>query len=499
MTHLTTLLHTTAITGYASRPLDPVVEMFSVDTITKRSRDSAAMLPYWDKTDTVIGGIDALRLAGTTYLPKFPDETDREYQYRLQCTKVTNVYNDIVEGLTSKPFEYPVQVIDAPEQITEFSWDVDGSGNNLTSFAATTFFNGINSAIDWIMVDFDKKNPAVRSIADAKREKVRPYWSHVIGRNVLDVRSKMIGGSEVLTFIRIFEPGSPDRVREYKRTDAGVTWTLYEKTETTGPDGKTQYARIDGGTLGIDVIPLIPFITGRRDGRNWTFKPALKDAVDLQIELYQQESGLKFIKTMSAYPMLAANGINPPVGQDGKPDKRVQIGPARMLWSSMDASGKVGSFEWVEPSSENLKFLADDVASTIQQLRELGRQPLTAQSGNITVITAAVAAGKAKSAVKAWAYGLKDALENALNLTARWMNVPYESVVHVFVDFDDWMEADDLSSLDADRDRGDISQETLWEEKKRRGVYSSDFTAERERERLLGELPRGNTPPDMTT
>ena len=123
----------------------------------------------------------------------------------------------------------------------------------------------------------------------------------------------------------------------------------------------------------------------------------------------------------------------------------------------------------------------------------MGRQPLTASSSNITVITAAVAAGKAKSAVKAWAYTLKDALENALKMTALWMALNYDPTVHVFAEFDDWMEGEDLKSLDTARASGDISHETYCEELQRRGVLSSNFTIERERLRLLNDVP-GNGP-----
>lgn len=485
------------------------------DPMLKRSADSEAMVPYWDKVDAILDGIEALRAGEALYMPRFTDETDPEYKFRLKCTKVTNVYRDIVEGLASKPFEQSVQFVDdqsdkqagtTPQQVLDFSYDVDGSGNNLTVFAANTFFNGINSAIDWIMVDYDKPDPNVRTLADAQRAGLRPYWSHILGRNILDVRSAMIGGEEVLTYVKIFEPGSPDRVREIERSNEGVvTWRLYERTDKMRPMGgitgaaDTYFAQIDSGTISIGQIPLVPFVTGRRDGRSWKFFPAMQDAADLQIELYQQESAHKFIKTMAAYPMLAANGITPPRGQDGKPDyKAVKVGPTRVLWGSTDTeTGRAGTWQWIQPDANILRYLSDDITATIQNLRELGRQPLTASSSNITVITAAVAAGKAKSAVKAWAYQLKDALENALVLTAKFMGVTYDPSIHVFTDFDDWMEGEDIDAILNMNERGKLSDETTYEELTRRGVLSTNFTVKRERARLLEQLP-GDDGPDVT-
>lgn len=475
------------------------------DPMTRRSADSEAMLPYWDKVDAINEGIEGLRKAGETYLPKFTGEQGEEYIFRLKMTKVTGIYQDIVEGLSSKPFEQPVTFPNdqsdktsgmVPPEILDFSYDVDGSGNNLTVFAAQTFYNGINNALDWIMVDYPPRPANVVSVADQRAAGLRPYWMHVLARNILDVKSMMIGGKEVLTYVKIFEPGSPDRVREFTRSAAGdVTWKLYERTkQAIHREGEqdTFFAEINNGVISIGVIPLVPFITSRRDGRSWKFLPVMKNAADLQIELYQQESALKFLKVMTAYPMLGANGMTPPKGQDGKSITTIAIGPTRVLWGSPSPDGRIGNWSWIEPSSENLKFLAADIEHTIQQLRELGRQPLTASTSNITVITAAVAAGKAKSAVKAWALLLKDAIENALKLTAKWMAVEYDPTVDVFVDFDDWMDGADLETLDKARERKDITQETYWEELGRRGVLSTNFTAKRERARMLEELPDGN-------
>ena len=475
------------------------------DVMLKRSVESAAMLPYWDLTDTIVDGVEALRLAGETYLPMFTDEHPKEYAYRLKLTKFTNIYRDTLEGLASKPFEDEVALVPdgdkpIPSEIVDFIENVDGSGNNLTIFSSGAFFNGINSALHWIFIDYDKPDPKVVSKADAKRVGLRPYWSHVLARNVLDVQSKMIAGNEVLTYVKILEPGQPDHVRVFERFgDGSVTWTLYQKNDKPGNDGKTYFIPIDSGTIAIGIIPLVPFVTGRRDGRSWRIFPAMRDAADLQIELYQQESGLKFAKTLTAYPMLAGNGIKPPLEADGKTVSKIAVGPNKVLYAPPNPSGgQPGSWAYVEPNAQSLTFLAADVKETINQLRELGRQPLTASASNLTVVTTAVAAGKAKSAVKAWAFGLKDALENALKITAMWMNLNptvYAPTVSVYTEFDEFMEGKDLDTLNSARDRGDISRETYWDELRRRSVLSPEFNSEVEEKRLLEELPGDG--PDM--
>jgi hypothetical protein len=81
----------------------------------------------------------------------------------------------------------------------------------------------------------------------------------------------------------------------------------------------------------------------------------------------------------------------------------------------------------IEPDATSLKFLAEEIEKTIQQMRELGRQPLTAQTGNLTVVTTQFAAQKGNSAIQAWALNLKDAMENALRYTAMWLKEEAEA------------------------------------------------------------------------
>lgn len=470
------------------------------DELLRRAPDSASMLAYWDLTDALIEGADAVIGAAEKYLPKFKDEEPDDYQNRLAVAKYTNIYGDTVEALASKPFEEEVTLVTSdekniPEQINKFIEDVDGSGNNLTVFASNTFFNGINSAIDWIFVDYPEIDPArVRSVADAKREGIRPFWSHVLGRNVLEAKVTMVSGKEQLSYIRIYEPGKPDHVRVIEKSEAGgVTWTLYQKQDKANAAGKVEFTVVGTGTYSIGVIPLVPFWTGRRDGRTFKFFPAMKSAADLQKVLYRQESGLEFIKTCAAYPMLAGNGIKPPMMADGVTPKKLRVGPSKVLYGAPNADGSHGEWGYVEPSAQSMEFLSKDVDKTKQDLRELGRQPLTAQSGNLTVITTAVAAGKAKSAVGAWALMLKNALENAMVLTGMWFNIQqteYDPEVNVYTEFDDVLDdGKDVEALNSARERKDISQETYWIELKRRKVLAPEFDADVERDRLLKELP----------
>lgn len=464
--------------------------------VARRAPDSEAMVPYWDLTDDFIVGEEAVKARGKKYLPSFPTELKEDYDFRLATAVFTNIYGDIIETLSSKPFEKEVTLVEGegteaksiPQEIQDFIENVDGDGTNLTGFAANTFYNGINSAVDWIFVDMPISDAQTR--ADEKAAGIRPNWSHVLGRNVLEAQQTMIGGEFVWSYIRIWEPGSPNYVRILQRVGDTATWELWR--EITNNAGGKEYVRESSGVISIGVIPMVPFITGRRDGKRYFFFPAMRSAADTQLKLYRQESAKQYIDTLTAHPMLAGQGVKPDKDADGTP-KPIGIGPGRVVYAPPTGDGQHGEWQFISPQGEVLNYHKENCKETTQQMRELGRVPLTAQSSNVTVITSAAASGKTRSAVGAWAINLKNALENALVYTCMWFGIKdtqYSPEVYVYTDFDAFLEnVEDLQALGTARAAKDISRETYWDELKRRGVLSDDFDKEEEEQRLLDELP----------
>lgn len=482
-----------------------------------KSIDYMAMENFWHQVTTVLGGTHMIRMNAEMYLPKHENELDADYNERKRVSKFTNVYRDIVENLSQRPFAKEVKFDeDAGEWLEEFGEDVDGRGNSLHSFAGDVFFHGINYAVEWILVDYTSDVPLNATREQERQMGVRPYWVQYRAEDVIFVESEIINGREQFTHVRLKEQRRvrdgwkqeiKDCIRVFNREplvdgEGNVTgygpptyevWIkmknkvgVEEWVQTTPP-----------ALMTIDEIPLVPFIAGRRKGGTWQFHAPMEDACDLQIELFQQESALKHIKTLAAFPMLAANGISPPVGEDGQPEV-VRVSPQTVLYAPPEGvSGNGGEWKFIEPSSESLRFLADDIKDTIRELRELGRQPLTAQSGNLTVVTTAFAAQKGNSAIQAWALNLKIALENCVWYTGKWVKQELEADVIIDTDFDIGF-GDDASFefVLKLRDKGDISREAELVEAKRRGILNADYDSDEDLELLDRDMMEDGDDPD---
>lgn len=473
--------------------------------------DYIAMQPYWQKAQTMLDGVEAMRLAGKRYLPAFPKERKDHYEFRRANAKFTNVFRDIVENLASKPFAKLCKLNDekASEQLLDLAQDIDAAGNNLHVFAENLMFNGIAKAIDYILVDYTAL-PDNLTVAEEKSMNARPYWVRYAAESVIEARTEMIDGKEQFVRVRLLEPSveqdgewgekTVERVRVFWRpliAEVGAKkgapkrygsprWQLHEKTVI---ENRIVWKVIGEGTLRIPMIPLVPYVVGRRKAASWRFDPPMKDAADVQEKHYQQETNLENVKDRMCFPVLVGMGV-PRKDEQGK-EVEIPYGPSTVLFAPVLGEGKHGDWKLLEPSAESMKFLASDLDATERRLRELGRQPLTAQSGNLTVVTTAVAAQKANSAVQAWAWNLKDALEQAFRFTCMWLNDDV-SEPDVFVHTDFGIELADGTSMDRIikmRQARDLDRQTLWTEAQRRGDLSTDFNPEEAEKRLREEEP----------
>jgi hypothetical protein len=476
------------------------------------SPDYDAMAEFWAMVDAINKGAPGLR--SSKYLPKFPKEPDDVYDLRRKTAPLTNVYADISRNLGSKPFAKPVEVSEgAPDVVAGkidpetkhrsggLIDDIDGLGNSLHVFASRCFKSGIDKGIDWILVDHTKLTPRADgqtlSAADEAEQGARPYWVHIPADRMLAVFSDFVAGVEMIVHARIYEPAIEregygtvlkERVRVLERVKTAqgygaATWSLFEKK--TDAQGKETWEKLDAGDYTIGVIPLVPFIPSKRHGTSYVVDPPLRDLAYMQVEEFQQESNLKEIAVMTAFPMLAAIGMDPPTGGGSA----FMTGPRTLLTVPFSPEGTAGDFKYVEPQATSLTFLEERLKNFRQEMRDLGMQPL--QAANLTVITTANASQKASSAVQAWAILFKDALDQALSLTCKWLKITEAVTAKVHTDFAVEISGDlDMADLLAARTAGQISRETFWSELQRRGKLGPDFDHEEEEKRVKEEASK---------
>jgi len=242
----------------------------------------------------------------------------------------------------------------------------------------------------------------------------------------------------------------------------------------------------EGTYVGIDVIPLVPFITGDRQPGSYIVKPPLQGLVNQQIEEYNLESALQNTLDLTCFPMLVGSGVNPPDS-----GAKLAVGPRTIFYAPpTQAGGRPGDYKFIEPAATSVKVVMEKLDKTRTEMRDLGMQPLT--QSNLTVITTGQVAVKANSSVQAWAIRFADALEQAWKLTAQWMgDVNFEPEVLVYKDFAAYLDGGvGFAGVMQLRTNKDISGEAAVDAAMRYGYLPDDFNYE-EDQKLVADEQQG--------
>lgn len=421
----------------------------------------------------ITGGLPSIQRGRDKYLTQWKDEPKETYDLRLRDAIWTPLFDDILTGITSKPFTKEVGFKgDPPQRFEKWAEDIDGEGNSQHVFARQVFHNGIRDRLCGILVDYPA-GEAPRTQAEEAKSGRRPYFVRVDEANLIAVYCTVIAGRDTITHARIMErevvrDGWDEQTIERVRVLEPGAWYLFRKAKDAKANKELWLLEAEGVTT-LDYVPLVLFKTGTQ--------PPLIKIARMQIELYRRENNLKSIESRTAFPVYAANGM-------GRPDEPLVIGPGAILFG-----GEGGDWQLIEPSGSSMEQVRTSVEGIKTEMRRQGMQPLLPGSGDITATATGVEAAKAHSVVQNWALDLKDALEQAWTMAGDWVGEKVEPEIIVHTDFG--IELADIAgdqTLLALHEQRVISREAIIDEMKRRGRLMSDYDAEADKELIDAEL-----------
>jgi hypothetical protein len=460
---------------------------------TQLSTDAMAMQADWYLLRSIMGGTEAMRAAGKTFLPQYEGETDQSYKNRLARTVLTNYFEDALRNAVSLPFRKPIQVPDGlPQDMKDILKDIDMMGNNLDQFCRICLEDSTIMGYGFILVDWARNE--AQNLAEQKQAGAdRPYWVFIRADDVLGVYTSVVGGKEVITHFRYrelvttlneetFKEEVEERVRVYRpgrfevwRKVKGRNWELADLGNMASKEP-------------LPFVPVVPVWCGRRLG-GFRVKPLFLDLAYKQVEHWQSASDQRNILSFARFPMLAV------AGAQGAAEEDLVVGPSRVL-TTTDVEGR---WYYVEPRGHAIETGRRDLEDLKEEMRILGLQPLITRVGNITATARALDETRVHSAVEVLAMNLEDAIEIAMRYTEKWFgrdreeNKPFGFRVNR--DFNlSIRETAEVDSLIRARITGEISRKTFWSELKRRNVLSPDFDPDLEDKQLEQEFLSGKIP-----
>lgn len=453
------------------------------DSVAKRSDQAAAMVAASAKGRTLMGGSDAMRAAGETYLPKFESESVESYNARLQASWLFNGFKKTVRDMTGRVFDKPIELAeDAPNDLVTWCENVDLEGRDLSVFAKDVFEAALSGAgVTYIMVDAPTRGEEVTRDR-AQEQGLRPYFVHLKSEDILGWRTRLVGNAIKLAQIRIMEevtePDPEDefaevsipQVRVIDADETGVQVRLFRKA---GQDDKwLLHEEYPTDAEEITVVPVYLTRTGFMTG-----EAPLEDLADVNIAHWQSQSDQRNILHFARVPILHASG---------REDDEPLVISASMATTSRDPQAKL---EWVEHNGHAIKAGRDDLKDLEFQMETHGLQLLVARPSAQSATGEALDAAKETSQLAMMADALKDALEQALIWMGDYGGIDAEGLaVQVNKDFGvSMLTPQEMQSMLMAVNTGNMSRETFLREMARRGAIRADIDPDEEADRIETE------------
>jgi hypothetical protein len=437
------------------------------------------------KVEALMGGTKAMRAAGEAYLPKWPMEDQKSYDFRLKTSTLYNAFARTVENMAGRPFSEPLKWTDIDPTVEKWFDNIDQAGRNLHVFAGEVFRHGLMDGLTHVLVDFpvtrDKDGKATLiTRADELKAGVRPYAIHIKQSQILGWLSSTIDGAEVLTQVRISECvkesdgdfGTKD-VQQVRVLYPG-RWEIYRQNEK-----KDDWIIHDEGVTTLDIIPLKTLYT-KRSGF-MTATPPLSDLADLNIKHWQSSSDQDSILHTARVPILAISGLND--------DTKIEIGGKTALMLPVNCTAG-----YVEHTGAAIEAGRTSLQDLEAQMESMGAELLIARPGDKSATEAALDSSQEQCQLSAMAQALEDFLDDVVDVLAKWAGLPDQGDIDVFDDFatirvNAQSVGTFVTALVLLVNSGMMSRATAFEELKRYGISNPDLVWQAEQDRIQNESP----------
>jgi hypothetical protein len=446
--------------------------------------------------DTLMGGTRAMRAAKTEYLPQEKEEDTNDYNTRLSRTYLVNYFKNTISKLAGEVFSKPIVIPEEmPEDLEPIIENVDNNGDDITQFALKGFRKALHQGIGFILVDYPqvtlKTEGGVKFFLDSdnlwkpwtkaneKKQGLRPNWVRIDAQQIIGWRVESINGRETLTQIRIFEivqePDGDYGQKDVKqiRVFTPHTWELHQETEGG------EYELVNQGTNNLGYIPLVVSYIGEKV-KPLIVSPPLEGLADLNIAHWQSTSDQRNILHYARLVVYFGSGIG----------DEITFGPNKFVTTDEpDAKLQV-----VEHSGHAIGAGRQDIQDLENQMSMYGLTYLMPRTGSITATEKAIDKSENDSALKSWALTWQSAINQALKITADYINIENKDDLPeatMNLDFRTFMADVEAKILIDAQAKGIIPRSLVIEELQRRGIIKEDtdlieLESELEKERQEG-------------
>lgn len=270
-------------TDQITRDAVPATKLkFNTNAVSYTRPEYRLAYDTWEKVRDAVAGEDAIKSKHQKYLPTLSGHTgvnDPKYKTYLDYAHWYSATSRTLAGLRGLVFRKdPLKLI--PDGLDEYYENITADGQSLIAFSKSVLVEVLQTNRCGIFVDLPNVDVSVdRSIAEAKRENIRPYARMYPAESIINWRTAEVNNSSVTTLVVLTEnieiPGddgfstvSEIRYRVLYLDEEGVyNQAVYERQR---PDVISAVSQADtggavaAGTGGyIRVTSITPMIDGK--------------------------------------------------------------------------------------------------------------------------------------------------------------------------------------------------------------------------------------------
>lgn len=442
----------------------PQVDYLSPEVAAMRARAAVCQ--------TVYGGTVAMREAGKTYLPQWPQENDAAWTARKGSSVLYPAFKKAVGVLIGKPLGQPIGIgDDVPTRIEKTLENVDREGRDLDAFARDVAQATLRDGITWVLADFPPV-PQGSTLADERRVGANPYLIHIPLANVLGWQRNEAGRLVQFRYLEVVKvPDGPWATKDQARVRV---WTPGQVE--VWAKGEAGWVSLGPTPVSLQEIPVVA-IYGQRTG-NWRAEPPLEDLAWLNVKHWQVDSDKGVSLHHACVPLKAAD-------EDTREDPNA---PLKLSADNIIIGLK--NLRYVEHSGTSISAARQELLDIEDQMRRVVGE-LLSRVVQKTATEANLESTEGESWLRAWARTFEDALEECLRLMAAWIGEKQGGSLSLDMDWTDaGLAADMLTALTNARTAGEISRESYLTQLKDGRILPAGRTVQQEMDALEMEGPK---------
>lgn len=461
-----------------------------------QSAEVSEMAKNWTIVETLLGGTAAMRSAGTSMLPKWPNEEQESYNARLATATLFPALGRTISVMGGKPFaKQAVLGDDVPENIALMCDNCDQQGNNFHTFLADVFNESLGYGLCGVLVDHPKSPDGTKTVADERALGMRPYMVFIRHNQILGWKAERKDGAMMLTQLRISECVElPDGLYGtiFKRRVRVLFPGGYEIWQE-GNSKEDEWTLVEGGVTTLNVIPFIPFY-GKKLGFMCGISP-LMDLAYLNVKHWQSQSDQDTILHVARVPILAIIGAEQPAA-DGQGGTKITVGSKSAVLLPLN-----GDMKFVEHTGAAIDSGAKSLADLEAQMVTTGAELLVVKPGDAKSATQSNNDAEAnKCDLQRMVESTEDGADQVLQLMALWTKQAEGGHISLFKDFGSGSLTDASAQLIQTLQQGGlITKKTAIQELQRRGTLSPDIDPDDELEAVAQDGPTLGTLNDPAT